>query len=84
MIAIAGTDEQADHQRQQNQQQEQAPDDVPIKSVIMLASGHIGGTCSAQPSDECRYLIVCLGGVRMPTWKWEPQSGRHVVSVGNG
>jgi hypothetical protein len=36
------------------------------------------------PSDECRYLIVCLGGVRMPTWKQEPPSGRRVVSVGNG
>ena len=36
------------------------------------------------PSDECRYLIVCLGGVRMPTWKQEPPSRRHVVSVGNG
>ena len=55
-----------------------------IKSVIMLASGHIGGTCPAHAPDECRYLIVCLGGVRMPTWKQEPPSGRHVVSVGNG
>ena len=47
----------------------------------------IGGTYVAYalrtPSDECRYLIVCLGGVRMPTWKQEPPSGRHVVSVAN-
>jgi hypothetical protein len=36
------------------------------------------------PPDECRYLIVYLGGVRMPTWRQEPPCGRHVVSVGNG
>jgi hypothetical protein len=47
VIGIAGTDEQADRQRQQNQQV-QAPDDVPIKPVIMLASGHKGGTCPAH------------------------------------
>ena len=36
------------------------------------------------PPDECRYVILWLGGVRMPTSEQEPPNGRHVVSVGKG
>ena len=62
-----------------------APATAMIKFVIMVGIGaHWWHTPLRTPSDECRYLIVCLGGVRMPTWKQEPPNGRHVVSVGNG
>jgi hypothetical protein len=38
--------------------------------------------CPLACTRECRYLTVCLGGVRMPTWKQEPPGGRHLASVG--